>query len=163
MIEKIDVNGVDIKRVGEIAEEYYRNGDFFCSEAIVKTIKDEFKLPVSDHIISAASGFPIGMGGAGCTCGAVAGGVMALGLVFGRTKAKDEKVNKAMALSKELHDTFRKLHKTLCCRALTKGMELGSDIHMEQCISFTGEVAEKVAKIIVRETKNQKQFMERVL
>jgi hypothetical protein len=30
-------------------------------------------------------------------------------------------------------------------------MKLGSLEHMEQCISFTGEVAEKVARMIVRE------------
>lgn len=56
-----------------------------------------------------------------------------------------------MALSKELHDTFKVKHKNLCCRVLTKGMTLGSPKHMEQCISFTGEVAEETAKIIVRE------------
>ena len=151
MIGQIDINEIDLNRIRSIAEEYYRSGDFYCSEAIVKTIKDEFKLPISDEIISAASGFPIGMGGSGCTCGAVAGGVMAIGLFFGRTKAKDEKVNKAMALSSELHDIFRNRHRTLCCRILTRNMELGSPVHMDQCISFTGEVAEEVAKIIIRE------------
>ena len=151
MIGQIDINEIDLNRIRSIAEEYYRSGDFYCSEAIVKTIKDEFKSPISDEIISAASGFPIGMGGSGCTCGAVAGGVMAIGLFFGRTKAKDEKVNKAMALSSELHDIFRNRHRTLCCRILTRNMELGSPVHMDQCISFTGEVAEEVAKIIIRE------------
>ncbi|MBM6838794.1 C-GCAxxG-C-C family protein, partial [Clostridium saudiense] len=133
---------------------YYRNGDFFCSEAIVKTIKDEFELPVSDEIVAAASGFPIGIGGSGCTCGAVSGGVMALGLVFGRQEAKDPKVRKTMELTKELHEKFRKNHKSLCCRILTKGLDMGSGEHKEQCISFTGEVAEEVAKIIVRELNN---------
>ena len=51
---------------------------------------------------------------------------MAIGLIFGRTEAKDEKVNKTMALASELHDIFRTRHKTLCCRILTKNMELGS-------------------------------------
>jgi hypothetical protein len=41
--------------------------------------------------------------------------------------------------------------KTLCCRIITKGMTLGSPKHMEQCIHFTGEVAEGAAKLIVRE------------
>lgn len=144
-------NNIDIDKVRKTAEDYYRNGDFFCSESIVKTIKDEFNLAVSDDVISMASGFPVGMGSAGCTCGAIVGGIMALGLFFGRTEPKDEKVNKTMELSKELHDIFQKRHKCLCCRVLTKGMELGSPEHMEQCISFTGEVAEETAKIIIRE------------
>lgn len=144
-------NNIDIDKVRKTAEDYYRNGDFFCSESIVKTIKDEFNLAVPDDVISMASGFPIGMGRAGCTCGAIVGGIMALGLFFGRTEPKDEKVNKTMELSKELHNIFQKRHKCLCCRVLTKGMELGSPEHMEQCISFTGEVAEETAKIIIRE------------
>lgn len=102
-----------------------------------------------------ASGFPIGIGGSGCTCGAVVGGVMAIGLFFGRNEPKDTKVNKAMELSKELHDIFKERHKFLCCRVLTKGMMLGSAEHMEQCIYFTGEVAEEAAKIIVRELNNK--------
>lgn len=145
-------NNIDIDKVRKTAEDYYRNGDFFCSESIVKTIKDEFNLAVPDDVISMASGFPVGIGRAGCTCGAIVGGIMALGLFFGRTEPKDEKVNKTMELSKELHDIFQKRHKCLCCRVLTKGMELGSPEHMEQCISFTGEVAEETAKIIIRNT-----------
>lgn len=142
---------IDLHKIKTTAEDYYRNGDFFCSESIVKTIKDEFDLPISDDIVKMASGFPVGMGGSGCTCGAVVGGIMAIGLFFGRTQPKDKKVDKAMALSKELHDIFRDRHKYLCCRVLTKGMTLGSSEHMEQCISFTGEVAAETAKIIVKE------------
>ena len=146
-------NIIDLAKLRTIAENYYRDGDFYCSEAIIKTIKDEFELELPDEIISMASGFPIGMGRSGCACGAVVGGIMALGLFFGRTKAKDEKVNNAMALSKELHDIFKSKHKFLCCRTLTKGMTLGSEVHMNQCISFTGEVAYETAKIICRELK----------
>ena len=146
-------NTIDLNKIKTTAENYYKNGDFYCSEAIVKTIKDEFGLAISDDIIAMASGFPVGIGGSGCTCGAVVGGIMALGLFFGRTESKDTKVDKAMALSKELHDIFRNRHKCLCCRVLTKDMILGSPEHMEQCISFTGEVAEEAAKIIVRELK----------
>jgi C_GCAxxG_C_C family probable redox protein len=142
---------IDLQKIKTTAEDYYRNGEFFCSESILKTIKDEFGLPISDDIIAIASGFPVGMGGAGCTCGAVVGGIMSIGLFFGRSSAKDTKVVKAMTLSKELHDIFRKQHKCLCCRVLTKDMLLGSPEHMDQCVRFTGEVAVEAAKIIIRE------------
>lgn len=142
---------IDIKGIRNRAEAYYRNGDFYCSEAIVKTIRDEFNLPLPDEVIAMASGFPVGMGGSGCTCGALVGGIMALGLFFGRTEPKDAKVQKAMELAKELHDTFKERHRSTCCRVLTKGMELGSPEHMAQCVSFTGEVAGETARIIVRE------------
>jgi len=144
-------NSIDTDRIRKIAEAYYRNGDYYCSEAIVKTINDEFNLGYPEEVIKMASGFPIGMGGSGCSCGAVVGGIMAIGMVFGRTAPKDEKVKQCMALSHELHDKFRVNHTVLCCRILTKDMVLGSPIHLQQCIDLTGEVAEETAKIILRE------------
>lgn len=74
-----------------------------------------------------------------------------LGLFLGRTQPKDLNVNKTIALSKELHDIFRENHKSLCCRVLTKDMALGFPKHKEQCIRFTGEVAEVTAKLIIRD------------
>lgn len=142
---------IDPKAIRLTAENYYRSYDFYCSEAVVKSIKDAFELPVPDEVIAMASGFPVGIGGTGCACGAVVGGIMALGLFFGRTKAQDPRVNKAMKLSKELHDSFQTRNKFLCCRRLTKGMTLGSREHMNQCIEFTGDVAEVVCRIILRE------------
>ena len=139
---------VDLERIRKIAEDYYRNGDFYCSEAVVKTIIDEFQIDVSEDVIKMASGFPVGMGGMGCTCGALTGGVMAIGLVYGRSQGKDPKVNKAMELSAKLYQIFCEGHKVSCCKVLTRGMEKGSPEHMEQCIAFTGEMAYEAAKII---------------
>lgn len=139
---------VDLERIRKIAEDYYRNGDFYCSEAVVKTIIDEFQIDVSEDVIKMASGFPVGMGGMGCTCGALTGGVMAIGLVYGRSQGKDPKVNKAMELSAKLYQIFCERHKVSCCKVLTRGIEKGSPEHMEQCIAFTGEMAYEAAKII---------------
>ncbi len=142
---------IDPEQVRATAEACFRKGHFYCSETVVKTIRDAFELPVSDDIIAAASGFPMGMGGAGCSCGAVTGGIMALGLVFGRTQAKDKQVQQAMRLARELHDTFKAEHRSICCRVLTKELKIGSRQHIRQCISFTGDVAATVAQIIIRE------------
>ncbi|MGL4798746.1 MAG: C-GCAxxG-C-C family (seleno)protein [Cellulosilyticaceae bacterium] len=139
---------IDLNEIKKTAEDYYANGDFYCSEAVVKVIRDAFQLPVSDACIKMASGFPVGIGGKGCLCGAVSGGVMAIGLVFGREKAKDPCVNVAMELSGKLLDSFTNNHRVGCCRMLTKGMTLGSEVHMQQCVTFTGEVAYTTAKII---------------
>jgi len=74
-----------------------------------------------------------------------------LGYFFGRTSPKDDRVHKAMELSKELHDHFQSQNKVLCCRVLTQGMRLGSSKHKKQCVQFTGEIAAKTAEIIARE------------
>lgn len=142
---------IETQSVREIAEAYYRQGEFYCSEAIVKTFRDLLMPDLPEAVIRLASGFPVGTGAAGCQCGAIAGGVMAIGMIFGRETAGDPAVNKAMTLSKELHEFFIEKHGSTCCRVLTEGKTLGSSEHMTQCVSLTGDVTEYVAQIINRE------------
>ena len=143
---------VRVQKIKKEAEELYRGG-FFCSEAVVSSIRDNFELDVPDTVIAMASGFPIGIGRSKCVCGAVSGGVMSLGLFFGRTKQGDPKVEKNLQLANELHDYFKTSNgkNSLCCRVLTREFDMASGEHKEQCIAFTGLVAEKVAQIIIRE------------
>ncbi len=143
---------VDTQKTKKDAERLYNEG-LYCSEAIVKSIIDNYNLDVSEDVIKLASGFPVGIGGSMCTCGAVSGAVMTLGLFFGRTTPGDPAVTKCMELSKEIHDEFVRKNKVLCCKVLTRGMELGTPDHMAQCTKFTGEVAEHLSSILVRELK----------
>ncbi len=142
---------INLSEVAQTAGQYYKDGDFYCSEALMKTIKDTFEIDMPDEIIAMTSGFPQGIGASGCTCGALSGGVMALGMIFGRTKPKGPEVTKAMELSKELHDKFRTLNKVACCRILIKKVEYASEAHVQQCAKFTGEMTYETAKIICRE------------
>lgn len=142
---------IHITEIRKTAERFFEDRDYYCSEAVMKSIRDGFGVAVPDEVIAMASGFPAGLGGSGCLCGAVAGGVMALGLFFGRSGPRDRKVKKAMALSRELQQMFVGRHKSTCCRVLTRGMRHGSELHMQQCTALTGEVAEETARIIVRE------------
>jgi C_GCAxxG_C_C family probable redox protein len=146
MVKKINLGDVRIE-----AEGYYAKGDFYCSEAIVATIKNQFQANMPTEAIAMSSGFPVGVGSAKCICGAVSGGVICIGFFFGRTNPKDPKINKTLELAKELHDHFVTQNKVLCCRVLTKDMTLGSETHMKQCIRFTGDIAVKTAEIIARE------------
>lgn len=142
---------ISIRKIKNDAEELFRKGDFFCSEAIVSSIKNNFELDMPDEMIAMASGFPIGIGKSKCVCGAVSGGVMCLGYFFGRTTGGDTKVQRTLAFANELQESFKNNHKVLCCKVLTHGMDMSSGEHKSQCISFTGEIAEKAAQIIVRE------------
>jgi C_GCAxxG_C_C family probable redox protein len=143
----------DINKIKITASDYYRNGDFYCSEAIVKAVKDEFELEYTDEVIKLASGFPVGMGGSGCACGAIAGGIMAIGMVFGRSRPKSPDVDRTMRLSMELHEYFKRQYGSTCCRVLTKNKILGSPDHMDKCISITGEIAAETARLINTELK----------
>jgi C_GCAxxG_C_C family probable redox protein len=142
----------NLQKMREKAESYYLEGDFGCSETVLKVILENFKTELPEVIVSMATGFRHGIGGSGCICGALSGGTMALGLFFGRSAAKeDDKVKKAMELSKELHDIFKKNHKITCCRILIKKLTYGSPEHRKQCARFVEEVIEETAKIIIRE------------
>ena len=143
---------VSVAKIAKDAEDVFRGG-FFCSEAVVSSIRSNFEMDVPEEVIAMASGFPIGIGRSKCLCGAVSGGVMAIGLVFGRTVQKDPQVEQTLALSKELHDWFKAANgkNALCCRILTKEFDMGAGEHKEQCIHFTGLVAGKVAEMIIRE------------
>ncbi|MBE6053779.1 MAG: C_GCAxxG_C_C family protein [Clostridium sartagoforme] len=143
---------VSVKKITEDAENLFRGG-FFCSEALVSSIRSNFELDIPEEVIAMASGFPVGIGRSKCLCGAVSGGVMALGLFFGRTKQGDPKVEKNLEVAKELHDWFKEANEknALCCRILTKEFDMSAGAHKEQCIRFTGMVAGKVAEIVIRE------------
>ncbi len=143
---------VSVKKIGKDAEELFRGG-FFCSEAVMSSMRSNFELDIPEEVIAMASGFPVGIGRSKCLCGAVSGGVMALGLFFGRTKQGDPKVEKNLEVAKELHDWFKENNgkNALCCRILTKEFDMGAGEHKEQCIKLTGMIAGKVAEIVVRE------------
>lgn len=146
---------VSVTAIAQNAEQNFRDG-FFCCEALMAAIRDGFELDIPDEVIAMASGMAVGVGRSGCLCGAVNGGVLALGLFFGRTEKKgptDPKVQKCMQLTNELHSWFKEANQknSVCCRVLTKEFDMGKGEHKEQCIYFTGLCARKTAEIIVRE------------
>ena len=129
------------------AEELYRSGQFLCSEAVFWVANEYMGNPVPADMVRLASGFPVGMGMAGCACGAVTGGIMALGLKYGRS-APAISTPGMFEAAKELHDRFKQRRKTVCCRTLIKSFDFGSPEHMEQCIAITGEVAADVIDLL---------------
>lgn len=152
---KVNVNEVDLKKVQLDAEQAFKDG-FFCCEAVIETIIDNFKVDVPHEIIKLTSGMAVGAGKSGCICGALNGGVAALGMIFGRDEKrgpKDPEVLKCLSYVHELHDWFKDTNKkgATCCRVLTKEYDMGKAEHKPQCIYFTGLCAWKVAEIIARE------------
>jgi C_GCAxxG_C_C family probable redox protein len=129
------------------AEEMYRTGEFLCSEAILLVANEFLGKPMPNKIVKLASGFPVGIGKAGCVCGALSGGVMALGLKYGRTKPR-AKTPGMFEASKELHDRFIARRGHTCCRILIRHFQMGSPEHIKHCTAITGEVAADVIDIL---------------
>lgn len=149
----IDLKEKYLNNIRETAEAYFRKGEFFCSEAVVQTINEALGKPYSEEVVKLASGFPVGLGKAGCLCGAVSGGEMALGMVYGRVRG--EAMNpKMFEKSKALHDFIKEEYKSTCCRVITKewaGDNFQSPERKNHCITITGRVAEWVARELIED------------
>ena len=81
----IGVTEISPREVQRKAEKCFKDG-YYCCEALVSTIRDEFKLDVPKEVVAMASGMAVGAGKPGCVCGAFNGGILALGMFFGRTE-----------------------------------------------------------------------------
>ena len=128
---------ISIRQVQYDAEEVFRIGGFYCSEAIMSSLKKNIDPDMPASLIATASGFPIGVGRSKCMCGAISGGVIALGYFFGKDKVKDGTASKSMELANELQESFRNNHQGVsCCYIHTKGMDMASGEHKAQCVTF---------------------------
>lgn len=134
-----------IDLVRKKAEGYFQRGEFFCSESVVHTINELLGWPYDGNIVMMASAFPIGLGKSGCLCGAVSGGAMALGMVYGRKHGEPMK-EKMFPISAELHNHIKDLYGSTCCRVLVKNYEFTSPERKAHCVKITGEVAAWIAE-----------------
>jgi len=143
---------MDSEALRATSEDLYRSGQFLCSEAIVYAFNVALGRPFPQEVVKLASAFPVGMGvlgTGGCACGALSGGMMVLGMVYGRSDPGGE-APLVLGKAKELHDWFADEKGSTCCRVLIRGLEFGSPEHIDQCVAFTGDVAEHVAVMLTQ-------------
>lgn len=75
---------MDIKeRVKDSAKANFKSG-LNCAESVLKAVMDNTDHSFPDETVALATGFGGGMGLTGNNCGALLGGVMAVGLIHGR-------------------------------------------------------------------------------
>lgn len=107
----------------ETATERFLSG-YNCAQSVLETYAPELGLEV-EPALKAACGFGAGMGRKGEVCGAVTGGIMAIGLRYGRG-ARDgrEVTEQTYAKTVELMRRFEQLHGSCLCRVLIEGCDL---------------------------------------
>jgi C_GCAxxG_C_C family probable redox protein len=137
-----------------------------CPQCTLSGIFDALGVE-NDEIFKAATGFADGVGLTGDGhCGALSGGVLAIGYFFGRNKEEFGdmmKLVKGNLLSKKLHDSFVKKYGTCRCadlqtrffgrfynlydpNELKAAMDAGL---LETCSTLVGEVARMTTEIIL--------------
>jgi len=103
-----------------------------CTQAVLRATtgrKDK-------DIMKMAKAFGGGISDRKCLCGAITGGLMALGL-----NGKSEK-------SGELIDQFRDDQGATCCAALSRGHKWHSKDHLNNCRRITEETAKTVSEML---------------
>jgi len=129
-----------------LAASLYTSG-LHCGESVVRAVNEVAGHPMPAEVFRMASGFCEGISGSRCTCGALAGGVMAMGLVGGRTSAQDawEPVWGATA---ELRGRFETDQGTTLCDPISESH--GGMDHPERwahCTELVGRTARWVIEI----------------
>ena len=106
----IGVTEISPRAVQRAAEKNFKSG-YYCCEALMSTIRDEFKLDVPKEVIAMSSGMAVGAGKSGCVCGAFNGGLLALGMFFGRTgrNANRRRRTEAMNQSNRLNELYQNI------------------------------------------------------
>lgn len=116
---------------GERAGELFASG-LNCAQAVLQATTgiDE------PRMMKTAEAFGGGVGGSKCLCGAVSGGVLALGWSGkGGESAK-------------LMEAFRKANRVTCCVALSRPYKWKSPEHQANCRRITEETAEVVEQLL---------------
>ena len=129
-----------------LAASLYASG-LHCGESVVRAVNEVAGHPMPVEVFRMASGFCEGLSGSRCTCGALAGGVMAMGLVGGRTSAQDawEPVWEATA---ELRGRFEADQGTTFCDPISEshgGMD--HPLRWAHCTELVGRTARWVSEI----------------
>lgn len=146
-------------RIAETAEKRFLEG-FSCAQAVFSAFAEAEGMQV-ETALGISSSFGAGMARMGDTCGALTGGMMVLGLKFGRIDARDtDAKEKNYRLVREFVERFNEKSGNSICREL-----LGFDPDSEEaarrfkdepelerrCAGFVREASEILEEIIERE------------
>jgi C_GCAxxG_C_C family probable redox protein len=136
----------------EVAVEKFLSG-YNCAQAVLFAYGPDLGLD-TETALKIATGFGGGMGRRGEVCGAVTGGILALGLKCGRGGQQERSVAEvAYQKTRDLMAAFERTHGSCTCRTLLGGCDLqtpqGQQHFKEQdllhktcakCVQTVGEI-----------------------
>jgi len=117
--------------VGQRAGELFDRG-MNCAQAVLQAATGR----TDAELMAVAGAFGGGIGDSRCLCGAVSGGVMALGL-----RGKGDKSGALVA-------AFKADHRVTCCKALSAPYRWLGPQHLAHCRRLTVKTAETVARLL---------------
>ena len=136
----------------ELTNKYFCEDHNNCAESVFRSLMTVTGQDCPIEVLKMASPFGRGMGEAGCACGALVGGQMAIGVFFGRESTKGFPPNLCAEAAKALHKRFVKSNGAACCRILHKGLPFGTDEQFSACCKRAVDAAE-IAATLIRDIK----------
>lgn len=107
----------------EIAETKLLEG-YNCAQSVFYSFCDDLNFG-KNSAMKLTCGFGAGMGRKEEVCGAVSGGIMVIGMKYGRGKNQDRTLTeKTYQKTRELMDKFSEKHGSFICRKLLQGCDL---------------------------------------
>lgn len=110
----------------DIAVAKFQEG-YNCAQAVLFSCSDDLHIE-KNVALKLACGFGAGMARKEEVCGAVTGGIIAIGCKYGRGENDDPTATELTYVkTRELMDEFTKRHGTFCCRKLLGGCDLTTE------------------------------------
>jgi C_GCAxxG_C_C family probable redox protein len=126
-----------------------------CAQSVLLTIFEQWD-GKNELVPKVATAFGGGIGRCGSVCGALSGGVMAIGIKYGTNEPSVEKRLRAYELANKFYRQFEKQHGSVLCRELI-GYDLSNPEELdkarkervleEKCVNFVRKAVEILAKI----------------
>jgi len=121
-----------------------------CAQAVLCSLNEGLRGGLRRDVAARlASGLAEGLGGGGCLCGAVSGGVLALGLFMGKDGRTLLNASGSSFSTALLHREFAERFGSACCKVLSKKVKHDGKAHFDQCAELTGAAAEIASRIIL--------------
>jgi C_GCAxxG_C_C family probable redox protein len=117
------MGGNDGMKRSEIAVDKFSNG-YNCSQAVFYSFCDYLQFD-KDTALKLSCGFGAGMGRKEEVCGAISGGIMVLGMIYGRGENQQRSLTEeTYKMTRELMDNFTQRQGTFICRRLLENCDL---------------------------------------
>lgn len=132
------------------ASKLYESG-YWCAESVFKTVNEIAGQPLPPTATRVASGFCEGFGGSRCTCGALAGAVMSVGLLSGR-EGPDDAWEPSYDAAGELRRRFEAdQDATTCDEIVARIGDMDLPARWAHCAGLVGRNARWVVEIAERQ------------
>ncbi len=118
-----------------------------CAESVLRGVCHAQEIELTDQGMRMATPFGGGVGRSEDICGALVGGVLAIGIAKGRTTPKEDRLA-AYDAAGQLHKIFGEQFGSTCCRVLNKS-DFKSAEHRSRCGRYV-EAATRLTIQILR-------------